>query len=263
MPKKSRSTTTSSTSSRSLSFVAVKKGVRRVSYWAVAVALLPLLWGVLHQTGLMIPALLEEGVSSWWRYAAGAAVYLVAERLITKPMWLYVVGHELTHVLTGLMSGAKVHSFKAKSTGGEVRLSKSNAFIALSPYIVPLYALALAALYSLTRYIWNPPHLRPIFEFALGMAVAFHVSLTVSAIHKHQPDLKVLGHFLSAILIVLGNVVILAMFGISLFTRTPHLTEYGQNVLKDTATAWKVTWAVTRACGDSVVNWAQDQSWTR
>ncbi len=241
MRRISRTPTKLSIRFRRLSFVSVKKGARRLSYWGFGVALLPLLWGVVHQTGLMVPSLLQEGVASWWRYAAGAAVYLLTERLFTKPMWLYVVGHELTHALSGFMSGAKVHSFKAKSSGGEVRLSKTNAFIALSPYIVPLYALILAGLYALTRYFWNSPHLRPVFEFLLGASVAFHVSLTVSAIHKHQPDLKVLGHFLSAILILLGNILIFALFGISLFERTPRLPEYARNVGADTIVAWKVS----------------------
>jgi hypothetical protein len=248
---------------RRFSFVAVKKGARRLSYWAFGVALLPLVWGVVHQTGLMIPSLLQEGIASWWRYVAGAAVYLLVERLLTKPMWLYVVGHELTHVLSGFMSGAKVHSFKAKSSGGEVRLSKSNAFIALSPYIVPLYALLLIGLYALTRHFWAPPQLRAVFEFLFGAAVAFHVSLTVSAIHKHQPDLKVLGHFLSAILIVLGNVLIFALFGISLFTRTPRLPVYARNVGADTVVAWKVAWAASVKIGANAVDWLKTKPWTR
>jgi hypothetical protein len=242
--------------------VSVKKGARRLSYWGVGVALLPLLWGVVHQTGLMVPTLLQEGVASWWRYAAGAATYVLIERLFTKPMWLYVLGHEFTHVLSGWMSGAKVHSFKAKSSGGEVRLSKSNAFIALSPYIVPLYALLFAGLYALTRHFWEPPQLRAVFEFLLGAAVAFHVSLTVSAVHKHQPDLKVLGHFLSAILIVLGNVLIFALFGISLFSRTPRLPDYARGVGADTWIACKKSWAVGVQASERARRWIKTQRWT-
>jgi hypothetical protein len=263
MRKTSRSKTATSTKNRRFSFVSVKKGARRLSYWGAAVALLPLLWAVVHQTSLMVPALLEEGVASWWRYAAGAACYLVVERLIAKPMWLYVVGHEMTHVLSGFMSGAKVHSFKAKSSGGEVRLSKSNAFIALSPYVVPLYALTLTGVYLLTRHVWNPPQLRPLFEFLLGIAIAFHVSLTVSAIHKHQPDLKVLGHFLSGILILLGNVLILAMFGISLFSTTPRLTEFGRSVVADTVVGWRVAGAAAAKSATHVSRWIEGQTWTR
>jgi hypothetical protein len=250
-------------SRRRLSFVAVKRSVRRLSYWGMGVALLPLVWGVLHQTGLMIPSLLQEGATAWWRYAAGAALYLLIERLFTKPMWLYVVGHELTHVISGFLSGAKVHSFKAKSSGGEVRLSKSNAFIALSPYVVPLYALALVGLYTLTRHFWSPPSLRAAFEFLLGASVAFHVSLTVSAIHKHQPDLKVLGHFLSAILILLGNVTIFALFGISLFARTPRLSDYARRVGDDTFVAWKVSAVAAWSTSQRLVHWLQTKPWTR
>ncbi len=241
MRKKSRSKTRCSNKQRRFSFVSVRKGARRLSRWMIALALLPLLWGALHQTGLMLPNLLDEGAHAWAFYAAGVLSYILIERFLARPMWLYVFGHELTHALTGVLSGAKVHSFKAKSTGGEVRLSKSNAFIALSPYVVPLYALAIILVYAITRHWWNPPQLVPAFQFVLGLTMSFHISLTISAIHKHQPDLKVLGFFLSGVLICLGNVLMLALLGISLFVKTPSLTAYGKAVGADTLVAWQKT----------------------
>lgn len=212
----------------------------RFARWSIALALLPCLWAVLHQTGRLVPALMDEGVNAWWLYFAGAASYIAFERLLTRPMWLYVFGHEMTHALTGMLSGAKVHSFKARSTGGEVRLSKSNAFIALSPYIVPLYLLVVVLIYTVTRRWWNPPQLLPAFQFLLGVALAFHISLTVSAVHRHQPDLKVLGLFLSGVLIVIGNTLIVAALGISLFTKTPTFSRYMRAVGEETWTGWLI-----------------------
>src|SRR4051812_1792564 len=121
----------------------LKKAIRRLSRWCLAIALAPLLWSLCHQLGNMVGSLSREGVRAWWLYASGFAAYLLAERILARPMWLYVFGHELTHAVTGLMSGARIHSFKARSHGGEVELSKANAFIALSPYVVPLYAVLL------------------------------------------------------------------------------------------------------------------------
>lgn len=190
----------------------------------------------------MVPAVGMEGLQAWWRYAAGAGGYVVMERLFRRPMWLYVVGHELTHAVTGVLSGARIHSFKAHSDGGEVRLSKSNAFIALSPYVVPLYAALLVLIFAIVQRWWPDPRLFQAFQFLLGAALAFHLSLTVSAIHKRQTDLKVLGFFLSGVLILVGNGLIFAILGISLFSKTPTLPQFASGVGTETMTVWRKGW---------------------
>ncbi|MBV9079587.1 MAG: hypothetical protein JO102_00545, partial [Elusimicrobia bacterium] len=108
---------------------AVKKVIERVTRWAIGVALFPVLWSLGHRLSEMAPLVAAEGVRSWWLYAAGALSYLVLERVTARPMWLYVVGHELTHAASGLLSGARIYSLRAGSHGGEVELSKSNGFI--------------------------------------------------------------------------------------------------------------------------------------
>lgn len=180
----------------------------------------------------------EEGFRSWWLYALGGVVYIAVERLIKKPMWLYVVGHELTHAISGILSGAQVHSFKATAKGGEVRLSKSNVFIALSPYIVPLYAVVLIGLYALARIFYPRPEITWGFQILLGAALAFHLSLTFAAFHSHQSDLKVVGFFLSAVLIALGNSLILGVLGVTLFTKTPSLKTFSVGIATETTRVW-------------------------
>lgn len=181
----------------------------------------------------------EEGVVFWWRYAAGASGYLFLEQLLKKPMWIYVVGHELTHAVSGIMSGARVHSFKATSKGGEVKLSKSNAFIALSPYIIPFYSILVILTYALAVHFWPRNEVVWGFEVLLGATLAFHLSLTWSALHKHQSDLKVLGFLLSGVLIALGNGLILGLLGVSLFKKTPTLKQYAQGLAQESVIQWK------------------------
>ena len=60
-----------------------------------------------------------------------------------KPMRTYVFGHELTHAFAAWMSGAEVISFHVSKKGGAVTLTKTNLFVALAPYMFPLYALIL------------------------------------------------------------------------------------------------------------------------
>jgi hypothetical protein len=216
-----------------------KKGVRRATHWTFGLALIPSVWATWRQTGMMVADLGAEGVRSWWRYLAGVGIYLSVERLLKRPMWLYVFGHELTHAVSGLLAGARIHSFKASAHKGEVRLSKSNAFIALSPYIIPIYAVGIIVLYATTKVWWNHPLLVQTFQFLLGMALAFHISLTISAIHGRQTDLKVVGFFLSGVLILLGNALILGLLGVSLFSKTPTLATYAAGIGKETIFVWK------------------------
>lgn len=206
---------------------------------------------------------MEEGLRAWWLYLAGILTYLAVERVLSRPMWLYVFGHEMTHALTGLLSGAKVHSFKAKSSGGEVRLSKSNAFIALSPYVIPIYLVGVALIYAMTRHWWNPPQLLPVFQFMLGLALAFHISLTISAVHRHQPDLKVLGFFLSGVLILMGNTLVLAFLGIGLFAKTPTFSTYAKSVGNETWDGWVKSAGVLQRGIMRGYEYLRRQPWTR
>jgi hypothetical protein len=217
----------------------MKKTLRRLRNWFFALLLLPLLWAVFKHTCLMVPQMGADGWRSWVFYAVGIGSYALVEAVFFKPMWMYVFGHELTHALSGLLSGAKVHSFKASSKGGEVRLSKSNAFIALSPYVVPIYMGFVVILYAIIRHWWNTPELTKGFQFLLGFTLAFHASLTFHAVHGKQPDLKIMGLFLSVVLITLGNLLILGVLGVSLFRKTPTPKQYARLVGNETLVVWK------------------------
>jgi hypothetical protein len=185
--------------------------------------------------------------------------YIIVDFFIAKPMWLYVFGHELTHAISGLATGAKIHSFKASSKGGEVQLSKSNAFVALAPYIFPIYAALLVGLYVLARHWWASSTLTAVFQFLLGFTVAFHIFLTFHAVHGRQPDLKVLGLFLSVVLIGLANLLILGLLGISLFGRTPTARQYAKAIGHETASVWKKGFFLAREQWKELKN----DSWTR
>ncbi len=234
--------------------------MKTLSRWSLAFLLLPLVWATIRQIFLMGSFLEQEGFHSWWLYLVGGVVYLAVERMIKKPMWLYVVGHELTHAISSLMSGAQVHSFKATSKGGEVRLSKSNVFIALSPYIVPIYAILIIAIYALTNVFYPRPEITWAFRFLLGSALAFHLSLTFSAFHKHQSDLKVVGFFLSGVLIALGNSLIVGVLGVTLFTKTPTFKDFSLGIAKETTRVW---WAGIKIMAEQVNKQVEKTAWTR
>lgn len=215
-----------------------RKGLVILSHWLMAMALLPVVWASIKTCVSMVPFLAHEGFRAWWVYGFGILTYVLIDRFIAQPMTLYVVGHELTHAVSGLMMGARIHSFKANAKGGEVRLSKTNTLISLSPYIVPIYALIVMALYWALKHWWNTSELRWGFQFFFGAAVMFHLSMTLRAIHGRQPDLRGKGFFLSLALILLGNSLILGLFFVGLFGHTPTLDQYGMLLLRESKQAF-------------------------
>ncbi len=170
----------------------------------VAIALLPVcigaawaLWRVLQASGaadtIWVPAL------------SGAACWLVIYLLLPKPMWVYVVGHELTHALWTWAMGGRVKKFKASAKGGHVVVTKSNFLIALAPYFFPLYAVLVLAGFVCGRLVWGWHGYEVWFHLLLGAAYAFHVTLTWHILKSSQSDITEQGYLFSAVVIFLGN----------------------------------------------------------
>lgn len=89
------------------------------------------------------------------------------------------------------------------------------------------------------RSFWVHPLLISFFQFLIGATLAFHWSFTAEAVHLHQPDLKMLGHLLSTVLILLGNILILGFLGVCLFKSAETFKFYGTEILQETAHVWK------------------------
>jgi hypothetical protein len=149
--------------------------------------------------------------------AAGAACWLVIFLLLPKPMWLYVVGHELTHAIWVWLFGGSVRKFKATSGGGHVVVDKTNFLIALSPYFFPLYAILVVIVFLAGHLIWGWKDFFVWFHLLVGAAYAFHVTLTAHILKTEQSDITSHGYLFSAVVIYLGNVVVL-LVGLPLLT---------------------------------------------
>lgn len=170
----------------------------------------------------------------WVATLAGAACWLAIYLLLPKPMWVYVFGHELTHALSTWLMGGRVKRFRASANGGHVIVTKSNFFIALAPYFFPLYAVLVVAVFTAGNGLWNWRPLVAWFHLLLGAAYAFHVTLTWHILKGHQTDLAEHGYLFSAVVIYLGNALVL-LVGIPLLTgavRVPEaLTWWGQDTV--------------------------------
>lgn len=132
-------------------------------------------------------------------------------RLLSRQfLYLYVLGHELTHAVFIYLCGGRVSGFKVTIDGGYVMTNKSNILIALSPYFVPFWSVVVLAISCLLRLIWDIPYHDEALYLCIGGSWTFHLAWTLWMIPRDQPDLKENGTFFSLIFIYLINVLLLA-----------------------------------------------------
>ncbi|HWQ93107.1 MAG TPA: hypothetical protein VN673_15640 [Clostridia bacterium] len=182
----------------------------------VALLLVPVCVGACSALWLVVQAS-GKADTIWVAFLSGAACWLVIYLLLPKPMWVYVFGHELTHVVWTWLMGGRVKKFKASAKGGHVVVTKSNFVIALAPYFFPLYAALVVAVFVAGHLIWNWQDHQVWFHLLLGAAYSFHLTLTWHILKSHQSDIADQGYLFSAVVIFLGNTAVL-LLGIPLLT---------------------------------------------
>ncbi len=162
----------------------------------------------------------------WVPLLAGAASWLVIYAMLPRPMWLYVLGHELTHAVWTWLFLGSVKSMKVSSRGGHVKVSKENFLTTLAPYFFPLYAVLVAVVYHSGAALdaWEGPMALGAYHLALGAAYAFHVTLTACVLQVRQPDLDSQGILFSVVVIFLGNALVL-MVALPLLTQSMTLGQ--------------------------------------
>ncbi|MGN0846001.1 MAG: hypothetical protein ACI4RA_01295 [Kiritimatiellia bacterium] len=176
----------------------------RVLRLLVAVAAIPLAWGIsLAFIDVLRLVPVASGVLAVF---AGLVVHLVVWMVFPSPVRAYVLGHELTHAVCGLLFGARVSKLRVGATGGSVTLSKSNVWITLAPYFFPFYTI-LVAVAALVVRAFRPTLPCPgAWLFAVGFTWCFHLCFTIRSILQKQPDIQECGYAFSYVLIWIFNV---------------------------------------------------------
>jgi hypothetical protein len=174
----------------------------------IAILLLPVcagaamaLWRVLRASG--------SADTLWVAALSGAGCWLAIYLLLPKPMWVYVFGHELTHVVWTWLLGGQVKKLKTSASGGHVVVTKNNFLIALAPYFFPLYAVLVVAVFLAGHWLWDWHRYVVWFHLLLGAAYAFHLTLTWHILKHSQSDITEQGYLFSAVVIFLGNASVL------------------------------------------------------
>ncbi len=192
--------------------------LKRVLRWSLALVLLPLCWVT---TWTFLSRFSQAAVdrdfwktAEFWYFATGALVmagWFWSGLLRPFFIYLYVLGHELTHAVFVVLYRGKVTDFHVSVEGGYITTNKTNLVIALSPYFVPFWAVVCAAVYAAARYFaglsqeWDR-----LLYAVMGVTWTFHMVWTLWMIPRDQPDLKENGTFLSLVVIYLGNLLVLA-----------------------------------------------------
>lgn len=136
---------------------------------------------------------------------AGFGVWLVLYLIAPRPVRSYVLAHELTHAVWGLIMGARVSKLKVGREGGSVTLSRTNIWITLAPYFFPFYTMIVVLVYSLASLFVDLTRFEPWWIGLIGGTWGFHVTFTVSSLLQRQPDIQQYGYILSYALIYILN----------------------------------------------------------
>ena len=166
------------------------------------------------------------GSAPLWFFCVGTVLWLIAFFGLPRPLFVYVLGHELTHALFVLLCGGKISGFKVRREGGHIVTNKNNLLISLSPYFLPFYSVIAVALSGLVGLFVDISAYSPgalfwghvgfswswVFYAAVGATWCFHFTFTAWMITKNQPDLSQHGTFFSLVVIYLANLLILSIF---------------------------------------------------
>ncbi len=177
--------------------------------WGITRTLIDAIGAAAARTGLSVESLSILG---------GVAAFTFSWMALSRPVKAYVLGHELTHALWGVIFFARPSDLKVGADGGSVRLSKTNMLITLAPYFFPFYTFVVIVCALVTAAFMRPLPCLPLWLFLIGFTWAFHVLFTIQTLGTHQPDVKTYGRIFSWTFIFLVNIAIVLVW---LATMTP------------------------------------------
>lgn len=187
------------------------------------------------------------GNSEIWGMSASVGMFILGFLLfcglyiiVRIPAQPYVFGHELTHAMFGLLTGARVSHLRVAGGQGSVKVSRSNILVLLSPYFVPLYMLLLLLAFGIFCIGFN------LVGTLIGSAIAgvagllwgFHFCFTVNCLMQRQDDLEFYGFFFSVSFILFMNLVVLCLTYVALAPASLRdMTDLAAYILGNSAAA--------------------------
>ena len=164
-----------------------------------------LIWEIRPETISAVPA-------DTWGLLIGFLLWVTLFLSLPRPVFTYVLGHELTHALWVILLGGRASNLKVSRKGGSVQVSKTNFMIALAPYFFPFYTVLVILIYGVFSLFIDQHTYRPFWMGCIGLSWGFHVTFTVLMLSHHQTDAQQHGHVFSYVFIYLANVVGLCLW---------------------------------------------------
>lgn len=189
----------------------------------IAVLLLPVCIGT-WRTLLQAISGAGGALDVWVPLASGAGCWIAVFLFLPRQAWLYVMGHEMTHVVWSWAFGGKLKKFKVGAKSGHVVVTKSNFLVALAPYFFPLYSIAVVLVFGVVHAFWQEPKAVPVFHLLLGATYAFHITWTCEILRTQQSDISGQGYLFSGVVVFLGNLAVLIL-GVALLSGKPAMTQ--------------------------------------
>ena len=220
----------------------------------LGVLLLPACWGMTRTFADAVVVANGSGGSMSAETIAllgGIAAFAFCWAALSHPVRAYVLGHELTHALWGLLFGARPSDVRVGAAGGSVRLSKTNVVITLAPYFFPFYTFVVIVAALVTYAFLRPLPFLPLWMFLIGFTWAFHALFTLETLTQRQPDVKAYGRVFSWTVIFLVNAGIVLVW---LAATTPlTFSGLGGFLMHRMAAAYVGTGAFLYAAGAKLV----------
>ncbi len=191
--------------------------------FVVGICLLPVCV-VVAQTVWGLACALQNGTTllppAGMALVGGFLLWVAVFFLLPKPFRTYVLAHELTHALWGLLMGASISRIRVGEDRGSVVLSKTNFLITLAPYFFPLYTVLAVAAYGVASLFVDltPWHLW--WLGVVGLTWGFHATFTVTVLLQRQTDIQAQGHLFAYAVIVLLNLLGIALWIVSVSALT-------------------------------------------
>ena len=220
----------------------------------LALAAIPLACGL---SRAFVDVVARMRVPSGWPMApgmvavlSGVCCYLVVALAFPPPVRLYVLGHELTHAVWGLLFGARVSHLRVGLRGGSVTLTKSNVWITLAPYFFPFYTILVVLLAVAVRASLSRLPCPAAWQFAVGVTWCFHCIFTIRSLQQEQTDVQEYGRVFSYVLIWIFNVLGAAVWIVC--TAEIPWTTFAQVLSHRVADAYAFVWSGAVALYESV-----------
>ncbi|MDY0150471.1 MAG: hypothetical protein RBT03_10360 [Kiritimatiellia bacterium] len=226
----------------------------RVAKFLTGLALLPLgvaltmtLWRVLV---ILAQAPTRLPLVHAFATVAGIVIWIIIWLFLPPLTRTYVLGHELTHAFWAVLFGGKASRLRVSKGGGSVRVTRTNAWITLSPYFFPLYTFGVALVWVLSAWVFpSVKPYAPIFLFWIGLTWSFHLTFTLRFLTYRQPDIREHGRLFSYTLIYVLNTLSIAAALVAVSTwnfpdAAAHLLDNLDQLSRAAHTVYE--WALTR-----------------